>query len=200
MSAHTLLEPLANFAVNQLFNWAPFKRTIERPKVTPMPNGAETIEMTFDRGVEIRIVAVAKIEMKKAYVITASRDMAAGHTFKLQTEKRLVPIDLFLGWGLMSSPLSSRMLDYEKVYDADGGRTLIYKSDDHKVDMAWGKCAHVHFMNPAGNRMPKPGDCLEFEGYLVDVYNNGDCTWATDTEMGDEYCETVYPTKFNILR
>lgn len=199
MSSHTIFEPLANFAVNQLFNWAPFKRTTERPKVTPMPNGADVIEITYDRGVEIKIVAVAQIEMKRAYVITAARDMAAGHTFKLATEKRLVPIDLFLGWGLMSSPLSSRMLDYEKVYDQDGGRAMVYKSDDYKVDRAWGKCAHVHFMNPLGFRMPKPGDCVSFNGYLVDVYIDGVCTWATDIEMGDEFCETVYPSNFKIL-
>jgi len=199
MSIHTLIEPIANFAVNQLFNWAPFKRTTERPKVTPMPNGAEVIEITYDRGVEIKIVAVAKVQMKKAYVITATRDLAAGHTFKLQTEKRLVPIDLFLGWGLMSSPLSSRLFDYKKIYGDDGNRTIEYRSDQYKVDRAWGRCAYVHFMNPSDFKMPAPGDCVLFEGYLVDVYIDGVCTWATDIEMGDENCETVYPTSFKTL-
>lgn len=199
MSSRTLFEPLANFAVNQIFNWAPFKRSNERPIIRPMPNGAQIIEVTFDRGVEIRIVAVATISMKKAYVISAARDQAIGNTFKLATEKRLVPIDLFLGWDLMSSPVSSRLFDYEKVYGQDGSRTILYKSDDYKIDRAAGRCAYVHFMNPINLKMPKPGDCVSFEGYLVNVFIDGVCTWATDLHMGDENCETVYPTKFKIL-
>lgn len=197
---HNLMQPISEGIVNALFNLAPFKRTTERPKVTPMPNGAETIELTFDRGVEIKIVAVAQVEIKKAYVISAARDKAAGGNFKLQTEKRLVPLDLFLGWGLMSSPFSSRMFSYTKTYDNEGGRVMTYESDQYKVDRAWGNCAHVHMMTPLDIQIPKAGDCVAIRGYLVDVYIDGVCTWPTDINIGDENCETIYPSHFKVLR
>ena len=191
-----MIDIISNGIVNAIFNLAPFQKTQNRPVVTPMPNGAETIELTYDRGVEIKIVAVAKVEMEKAYVISAARDRAAGHTFKLRTEKRLVPVDLFLGWGIMSSPLSARFFDYEKIYGEDGSRIICYRSDGYKLARAAGNCAHVHMMNPIDFKMPAAGDCVSFEGYLVDVYIDGVCTWPTDVIMGDENCETIYPTSF----
>ncbi len=191
-----MIDLITNGIINAMFSMAPFKRTDHRPEVTPMPNGAETIELTYDRGIEIKIVAVAKVKVKKAYVISAAQDRAAGHTFKLQTAKRLVPIDLFLGWGVMSSPLSTRFFDYAKVYGEDGSRTIVYQSDEYKIERAAGNCAHVHMMNPIDLKMPAAGDCVSLDGYLVDVYIDGVCTWPTDLIMGDENCETIYPLSF----
>lgn len=194
-----MFESLANLTVNAIFAAGLFKKTNEKPIVTPMPNGAQVIELTYEKGVEIKIVAVAQLEIKSAYVISAKRDQAIGNTFKTQTEKRLVPVDLFIGWGLMSSPLSTRMFDYKVDYTEDGGRFIEYISDDYKVNKAYGNCAHVHLMTPDRFTMPKHGQCVSITGYLVDVYIDGICTWPTDTSLGDENCETIYPSSFRVV-
>jgi hypothetical protein len=194
-----MFETLASMTVNAMFAAAPFKKAQEKPVVSPMPNGAQVIELTYDKGVEIKIVAVAQVQIKKAYVIRANRDKAIGSTFKTQTENRLVPLDLFIGWGLMSSPFSTRLIDYETSYTEDGGRFINYSSDDYKVNKAYGNCSHIHLMTPDPYRMPKRGDCVTISGYLVDVYIDGVCTWPTDIYFGDENCETIHPYSFEVL-
>ena len=194
-----MFQVLADLTVNAIFAAAPFKRANKKPSVTPMPNGPQVIEITWHEGIEIKIVAVAQVEIKKAYVIKASRDEAIGDNFSTQIENRLVPVDLFLGWGLMSSPFSTRMFDYKKNYTEDGGRFIEYISDDYKVNKAYGNCAHVHLMTPDSFTMPKRGQCISVTGYLVDVYIDGACTWPTDIFLGDENCETIYPSSFRII-
>lgn len=193
-----MISALSNFVVNTIFNIAPFKRTTERPLIKPIEPYSKRVQ--WERGVEINVVAVAEVQFKKAYVISASRPQIITDDFNVYIEKKLVPLDLFIGWGQMSSPLSSRMLDYEKYYAADGTRIVYYSGDHYKLSQAVGQCAHVHFMTTSDQEMPKPGDCISFNGHLVDIYIGGELTWPTDLNMGDERCETVLPEKFEILR
>ena len=194
----SIAEGLANLVVNVMFDYAPFQRAQTKPIVRILDE-ALMVEDNYVRGVKIEVVAVATITVEKAYVISSKTNRARGDTFQIRTENDLVPNDLFLGWGLMSSPFSSRMFSYETVYKNDGSRSMYSWSDERKISRARGNCAHVHMMNRIDFKVPSKGQCVSFEGYLVDIYIDDVRTWATDLTIGDENCETIYPTQFKIL-
>ena len=194
----SIAEGLANIVVNAMFDYAPFQRAQTKPLVRILEE-AKMVEITYERGIKIEVVAVATVTVEKAYVISSKTERARGDTFQLRTENELVPHDLFIGWGLMSSPFSSRMFSYQTVYENDGSRSMYSFSDERKISRALGNCAHVHMMNRIDFEVPSKGQCVSFEGYLVDIYIDDVRTWATDLTIGDEHCETIYPTQFKIL-
>lgn len=112
--------------------------------------------------------------------------------------KDLSPIDLALGWGLMSAPNT-----LEKLHIWQWGRFYFWRVRRGEVfdpAMAVPLSTNVHLIpaNPEIRRAlmrARPGDLIRLEGKLVDAHREDLGWWRTSrtrTDTGDGACEILF--------
>jgi len=142
--------------------------------------------------------------VKKGYVITplAAFSIRAKvlHTRQYRWDRgaELSPIDLALGWGLMSDP---RLL--EKITIEQSNRWYFWRYDEPlpiNNEYIIAHSANMH-MIPANDEVralllsARPNEIVSLNGYLVKVVANDGYTWASSlsrTDTGAGSCELVW--------
>lgn len=137
------------------------------------------------------VVPLARFRIK-ARVLSTER-------YRFGEQAELCPLDLALGWGIMSD---QRMLD--KLVIAQGNRRYALEPLDPNVRLPWAEImshsSNVHII-PANEEIEeavfrfRPGDIVELQGYLVGVKENGQWVWFSSlsrTDLGDGACEIFW--------
>ncbi len=118
--------------------------------------------------------------------------------YSSDTEAKLSPVDLALGWGQMADPAV-----YEKLNISQGGRWYRYSWPDQPpipVNDIIRSSANMH-MIPANDDIAatllraRRGDIVTLKGKLVEVSGDNQWTWRSSlsrTDSGQGACELVY--------
>ena len=141
----------------------------------------------------------------RAYFATTAR-IIAKERYRIDAGAELMPLDLGIGWGLMSD---TTLLDQLKL--SQRGRFLHW-SASKQPSVPWDEinrsAANLHII-PADEAIAKRlygarvGDFVEIEGELVDV-TRGDGwfikTSLTREDIGGGACEVIYVRSVNLRR
>lgn len=152
----------------------------------------------------------AEFHFKEKYTIIPLADfeitarVLSSKRYRFDNESDLAPVDLFLGWGVMSDDLvlselelsqGSRWSNWhcktlpvprEQIEHNASNMHLIPQNDD--IDGAIKKA--------------KTGNLVKFNGYLVKVTRNDGWQWQsslTRNDTGNGSCEVVFVTDFAII-
>ncbi|MFH1561912.1 MAG: hypothetical protein ABIF11_00630 [Nitrospirota bacterium] len=176
------------------------------PKIKHLPEVLVT-----DQPVQIDIKEQEKFQIGKytikklAQFRLKARVLSAKH-YWMDRESALAPIDLALGWRMMSDTAV-----LEKLKISQNFRWYEYSWDENPpipIEQIAENSANMH-MIPSSSEIKKnlkkvhPGNLIEIEGFLVRVEDGKGWSWQSsmsrnDTEGGA--CEIVYVTKFLIFK
>ncbi len=146
---------------------------------------------------DFKIVPKAEFEVKARVL--------AKKNYKLGVDAKLSPVDLALGWGPMS--------------DDDILSQLKITQDNRWYYVRYAKAPpipHRQLMRHSGNmhmlpankevfdalKKVKPGQVVEFSGYLVNVYRDDGWKWFSSlsrTDTGERSCEVVWVETLDII-
>jgi hypothetical protein len=145
---------------------------------------------TWARGTKT-IIPLARFKVK-ARVLSTER-------YRFGDGSDLAPVDLALGWGLMSD---QALLD--KLVIAQGNRRYALEPQEPNARLPWREImshsSNMHII-PANKEIEKSvlqihaGDIVELQGYLVGVKERGQWVWFSSlsrTDIGDGACELFW--------
>lgn len=148
--------------------------------------------LPFPHG-EFSITPLAEFHIK-AKILSAEN-------YYLGREARLSPVDLALGWGVMSD--ESLLSDVEI---SQGGRWYIWRSNNRTVERSEisDHSANMHMIpsNKGVNQAmdkARQGDIIEIRGYLVQADMEDGWRWSSSlsrTDRGNHACELVWVNEF----
>lgn len=171
--------------------FSPFSVLHARPSVEILPC-PELLETRTILDEPVTITARASIEMEAVILCSSwARQLPS-----CPGEAIVAPLDLGLGWGRMSDPITRNLSRIKQVYTDDGGRWMSFSSESQlQVNMSMKHSAHIHVVFPPKfimpEKLPKKGTPVYLKGLLVDL-DWPDRKWMTDLVPGNEHCETVY--------
>lgn len=126
--------------------------------------------------------------------------------YRFDAQSDLSPIDLALGWGVMSD---QRMIDQLEI--AQSSRFYVVAPRGCSGGIPWSlvmrSSANMH-MIPSDEEVRRrllnlrPGSIIRFAGFLVGVQTGGRWVWVSSlsrTDTGDGACEIVWVKELSVL-
>jgi len=164
---------------------------------------AEPAQTPVDRAAPMEKNGFA-IKPLARYEITAR--VLSKESYRWDAGAKLVPIDLTMGWGLMSD---SAMLDKLKI--TQGNRWYDWKIDNMAelsiaVDAINRHVANMHLIAADDTiakqiRNIRPGKIINMRGYLVEVSGKDGFTWRSSLsreDSGGGACELMWVESFSV--
>ena len=167
-------------------------RAIEHPPGVLVP------EVPLQSGVEASTFAIEDYLLTRKATFELRARVLSSEPYFFRRESDLSPVDLALGWGVMSD---QAVLDRIDIAQGSRWYTTRYEfpapvSDQQII----GNSSNMH-MIPAGTRVRKrlkklrKGDIVRLHGYLVDVDHDSGWFWRTSMSRNDTgagACEIFY--------
>ncbi len=151
-----------------------------------------------------------EFRFKEKYIITPLADFAitarvlSSKRYRFDDESELAPVDLFLGWGIMSDDqvLSELELSQGSRWSSWHCKTMPVPRDQIEQN-----AANMHLIPENGDiedaiKKVRTGNLVKFNGYLVKVIRNDGWKWQsslTRNDTGNGSCEVVFVTSFSIM-
>jgi hypothetical protein len=172
-------------------------RDWQHKPITHAP-GILTSTAPIQRNVQASIFKLDDYQVTRKAQFTINARVLSTESYYLSREADLSPIDLALGWGVMSDTglldrlnISQSSRWYRWRYDGS-----LPVSDEQIISSS----ANMHMVpaTPAVERSLKQlrtGDVITLEGYLIDVDHDSGWKWRTSmtrSDTGGGACEIVY--------
>lgn len=150
----------------------------------------------------------AEFRFKEKYTIIPLADfeitarVLSGKRYRFDNESELAPVDLLLGWGVMSDDQVLSELELSQ-----GSRWFFWHCKTMPVprDQIEHNAANMHLIPENDDiegaiKKVRTGNLVKFNGYLVSVIRNDGWKWQsslTRNDTGNGSCEVVFVTSFS---